>query len=102
MFRYLRFMVLIPSTSHCAQLRALVGQDTREGNARVIVDGQMHRVPADAFVSIECAVPVDAMADALDAPEPHGVCMCSNLPEPGVRSGAPARAAVGLPSALLS
>src|SRR4029079_15457309 len=48
--------------------RRLVGLYAGEGDPRVVVDGQMHCVPADAPLTAR-TIPGDAVADATDAPE---------------------------------
>ena len=56
-----------------------IGLDEGEGHARVVVDGQVHHVPADAAVAVERAVTGDAVAHAVDAAESL-VSRCGSSP----------------------
>src|SRR5262245_22768604 len=51
-----------------AALAGLVGHHLDEAQARVVVDGQVSKLPARA-AGATCAVSVDAMPDALDSAE---------------------------------
>lgn len=60
-----------------ATQHSLVGQDTGKGHPRVIVDRQVHSVPADTTIVIERAVARDAVAHAWMRPR-RLVSTCSS------------------------